>query len=464
MKIAMLLRLLFVLIVAVAPALAQQSRPVVATGLSVAGSAREVTVTVPLSRPLAAPPRAFALPQPMRWAVDLSGASASRIEAGGAGTVKAARVGQFDADIVRVVIDLSAPMRIVKAEQDAKNRLLLTLAPIDAAGFRGLVSRGRNPIPGFTGPAVGAPAAGRLEEVEAILTEQLRAQEAAGKAVAKPVIAPAAPRPAAGKPPATAAPPPAPPSPVVAPPTEAAAAAPRPRGRDGRKPLVVIDPGHGGKDVGAISVNGGYEKTVTLAIAQAAKRAIERDGRLRVRLTRDDDRFLTLGQRQRLARDWGADLFISVHADSAPNAAARGASVYTLSEVASDAQAARLAAKENNADAIAGVTLRGQDRETTGLLIDLAQRDSMNASVDFAQGLQAALEPEGVRFRSRFHHFAGFAVLKNVGVPAVLLETGYLSNAEDSDYLFDRDGQRAVAAGIARAAAEFLTGTQVARR
>jgi N-acetylmuramoyl-L-alanine amidase len=233
---------------------------------------------------------------------------------------------------------------------------------------------------------------------------------------------------------------------------------PQRRLRGSARPLLVIDAGHGGKDVGAIATTGGYEKAATLAIALATRRAIEADGRIRVKLTRSDDRFLTLDERVRQARVLGADLFISIHADSAPNALARGASIYTLSEVSSDAQAARLAAKENNADAIAGVDLKGEDRAVTGLLIDLAQRDSMNASTDFAAGLQATLEPQGVRFRSQFHHFAGFRVLKNVGVPAVLLETGYLSNADDAAFLFAGDGQRALARGIADAAAAFLLG------
>ena len=251
---------------------------------------------------------------------------------------------------------------------------------------------------------------------------------------------------------------------------EAALARPAPPGRPAvvpaeqvrrarARPLVVLDPGHGGRDVGAIAVTGGHEKDVTLAVARAAARQLERGGKVDVRLTRTDDRFLPLAERVRLARAWGADLFISIHADSAPNPEARGASVYTLSETASDREAARLAAKENRADAIAGTDLTGLDGEAQDVLIDLARRDSMNASADFAGLLQASLEPGGVLFRQQFHRFAGFVVLRNLGVPAVLLECGYLSNADDAAFLFSATGQRRLGEGIARAAERWLAGS-----
>ena len=240
---------------------------------------------------------------------------------------------------------------------------------------------------------------------------------------------------------------------------DAAAAALGPADRPLR---IAIDPGHGGHDPGAPSViGGGSEKDVTLAIARQAKANIERRARekgvpLEVRLTRDSDFFVTLGNRVRLARDWKADLFISIHADSAPNALARGASVYTLSEVASDREAARVAAKENRADLISGVDLSGENREVASILVDLGMRDSMNASADFAESLQNGMEPEGVTFRSQFHRFANFQVLRNLGVPAVLLETGFLSNDADADYLFSRKGQQAIADGIGDAVVAYL--------
>lgn len=213
---------------------------------------------------------------------------------------------------------------------------------------------------------------------------------------------------------------------------------------------VVIDPGHGGRDVGAVSAwEGRYEKDATLAIARAIRRELIQAG-FDASLTRDSDRFIDLGGRVAIARERGAALFISVHADSAGNAAARGATVYTLSEVASDAMAARLAARENRSDALAGVDLGGEDPEVATILYDLAKRRATNASAAFAGTLARALAPD-VPTRGDFHRFAGFRVLKTVDMPAVLLETGYLSNAHDARFLFSEAGQRAIARGVRRA-------------
>ena len=222
-------------------------------------------------------------------------------------------------------------------------------------------------------------------------------------------------------------------------------------------PLVVIDAGHGGKDVGAISVNGGYEKAVTLAIARETARILERGGRVRVKLTRGDDRFIPLGGRVAIARAARADLFVSIHADSAPNTLARGASVYTLSAVASDAVAARLAARENKADIIGGVNLGVEAPDVGDIMIDLSRRATTNVSVAFAEVLQDELSSR-MPFRGEFHHFAGFFVLKAPDVPSVLLETGYVSNADDSKFLFSDAGRRTVAKGVAKAIERHLLG------
>lgn len=415
-----------------------------------------VKVRLALSGPLADPPTAFPLPEPMRWAIDIPGASSVRRDIDGAGLARAARVSQFDPQTVRIVIDLSEPMEIVAVRQDRDNALEVELRRTDAAAFAALVKRGRRQAPGFTqvnfvavppgprpAPDLADESAARLNAVEAALATAEK-QVSAGSPPSPPTTASPA------KASSTAA------STATASPARKPAVVVRTRGK--ARPLVVIDAGHGGKDPGAPSVRGGNEKDVTLAIARAVKRAIQKKGGVDVKLTRDDDTFVTLGGRVRLARQWGADLFISIHADSAANSDARGASVYTLSDVASDREAARLASKENRADLIANVDLTKENREVTSLLIDLAQRDSMNASADFAEELQRALMPKGVTFRTGFHRFAGFAVLKNLGTPAVLLETGYLSNPNDSDFLMSGKGQRAVAEGIAEAAHRFLKG------
>lgn len=463
----MALRWLLVLLLLLLPSAAVAAA--VAGVLRVIPTAEGVTVRLALSAPLDTPPRAFALAEPLRWAIDIDGASSVRRGAPGGGDAASARVSQFDPQTVRVVVDLARPMRLESAFQDRNQVLELRFRPIDEAGFRRLVSRGRNVVPGFAqeapravppGPAPAtdyqADSATRLDAVEQALAEaerQLQPPAPDTAQPAQPVLAPPA---AALLPPVDtrARQPGAKPDPL--PPPVATARAPR-RG----KAVIVLDPGHGGKDPGAPSSNGGHEKDVTLAIARATKQAIERRAREKglavdVRLTRDRDIFIPLGGRVSLARNWNADLFISIHADSAPNALARGASVYTLSDVASDREAARLAAKENRADLIAGVDLRREPRDVASILIDLGKRDSMNASVDFAEALQRGMEPKGVTFRTQFHRFANFQVLRNLGVPAVLLETGFLSNEEDSNYLFARRGQQAIADGIGDAVIAYL--------
>lgn len=220
---------------------------------------------------------------------------------------------------------------------------------------------------------------------------------------------------------------------------------------DAGRPLVVIDAGHGGHDPGAINgETGKREKDVTLAIARAIRDQLVKGGRVRVALTREDDRFLVLQERYGIARKLNADLFISVHADSAENDQAQGATVYTLSETASDREAARLAARENKADILNGVNLGGQSGDVSSILIDLTQRESMNVSANFARLLRREASPY-VPFRNAYHRFASLMVLKAPDTPSVLFETGYLSNVKDAAFLSSREGQAAIARGVARA-------------
>ncbi|WP_374389297.1 N-acetylmuramoyl-L-alanine amidase [Sandaracinobacter sp.] len=463
-------RLLVLLLLLLLPAAAHATA--VAGNIRVLPTAEGATVRLALSEPLAAPPRAFALADPMRWAIDLGGASSVRREVAATGDVKAARVSQFDPETVRIVVDLGRPMQLAEVIQDRGQVLELRFRPVDEAAYRRLVSRGRSPVGSFyqeapravpPGPAppvdIAADSAARIDAVEAALADASRDLQPAPPPPAvqpRPPIDPRLnPEVSPRLEPRVSPPPKATPAPL--PPATASARKPR-----AKRAVIVIDAGHGGHDPGAPSViGGGSEKDVTLAIAQQAKARIERRARekglpVEVRLTRDRDYFVTLGNRVRLARDWKADLFISVHADSAPNPLARGASVYTLSETASDREAARVAAKENRADLIAGVDLRGENREVASILVDLGMRDSMNASADFAEALQNGMEPEGVVFRSQFHRFANFQVLRNLGVAAVLLETGFLSNEEDARYLMSSKGQRAIADGIAESVVAYI--------
>lgn len=407
-----MIRLLLLLLLLAAP-LPAQAQLAVAGALTLAADGEAVVARLALSRPPTGPVRTLALAEPARLAVDIGGTSAQRREVAGVGRVRAARIAQFAPDTVRMVFDLDRLMRVESVRLAEPGLLEVRLLPATAAAFSALTRSGRQAVAmddGTRPPAPApAPSAAELAEIEALLASEDR--------------------------------------------TRAVAAARQPRKT---RPLVVIDAGHGGRDVGAISVHGRFEKDFTLAVALAAERAIRRRGGVEVRLTRSDDRFLTLAERVRIARDSGADLFISIHADSAPNALARGATVYTLSEVASDREAARLARRENRADMLAGVDLSDQDSEVVPILLDLGKRDSMNASAEFAQLLQSRMAARGVGFRTEFHRFAGFQVLRNLGVPAVLLESGYLSNEEDSRILFERGTQTAIAEGIADAVGAWL--------
>jgi N-acetylmuramoyl-L-alanine amidase len=229
--------------------------------------------------------------------------------------------------------------------------------------------------------------------------------------------------------------------------------------KDAGRPLVVLDAGHGGRDPGAISPFGGrQEKDVTLAVARAIRDELAGSGRVRVAMTREDDRFLVLRDRYEIARRMGAQLFVSIHADAAPAGdSARGATIYTLSEVASDREAAQLAVAQNGADALAGAP-PGAGAEVNRILIDLAQRESMEISADFANLLKreaSAYFP----FRSDYHRFASLVVLKAPDVPSILFETGYLTNPADAAYIESAEGRRQIAAGM-RSAIE----THFARR
>jgi len=215
-------------------------------------------------------------------------------------------------------------------------------------------------------------------------------------------------------------------------------------------PLVVIDPGHGGHDPGAASpFIAQREKDVTLALGLAMRDALVATGRVRVAMTREDDTYRGLDERYQIARRLDADLFISIHADAAPlNDAARGATIYTLSEVASDRQAALLASQQNGGR-IAGTPLSA-NAGVNMILIDLAQRESMNASAEFARLLYreaASVFP----FRPDWHRFAAFIVLKAPDMPSILFESGYLTNRTDAEYIASAEGRRQIAEGMRRA-------------
>lgn len=225
-----------------------------------------------------------------------------------------------------------------------------------------------------------------------------------------------------------------------------AAAKPQAKARRG-KPIIVIDPGHGGVDPGTEGPDGTYEKDVVLAYARELRSKLEKTGRYAVLLTRDEDDIIMLRKRVDIARKAGASLFISLHADSAPDEV-RGLSVYTVSEKSSDQEAEQLAARENKADVLTGVNLADEREDVAGILISLAERETKNRSATFADLLVTALDDK-VHLLSNSHRFAGFAVLKAPDVPSVLVEIGFLSHPKEEKLINSKSYRDKVTAGIA---------------
>jgi N-acetylmuramoyl-L-alanine amidase len=320
--------------------------------------------------------RLFALANPDRLVVDFPELE-FRLPPGGksvgAGVVGAVRYGLFTPGTSRLVLDLSGPASVQKIEQapaagGRPGQLVLDLKPVNASQFDRLV----------------------------------RATPIVSSAAMKAVV------------PAAAAPPPIKP------------ALPK---SDPRK-IIVIDAGHGGVDPGTIGAKGTLEKNVTLAMARELKRQLEATGVYKVVMTRDSDVYIPLEDRTMIARAAHAEMFISLHADSHEEASLRGASIYTLSEEASDAEAAALAAKENKSDVLAGVDLSRTSEAVSSILIDLAQRDTKNRSSELAGLLVESLKADTTVLR-RPHRQAGFVVLKAPDIPSVLIEMGYLSSRQD---------------------------------
>lgn len=223
----------------------------------------------------------------------------------------------------------------------------------------------------------------------------------------------------------------------------------------GNRPVIVLDPGHGGVDPGAVGKGGVFEKDVVLSFARKLRDDLLASGEVDVRLTRDDDRFLSLRQRVEVARGYGADLFVSIHADSAPQNYVRGATVYTLSERASDAQAAAIAARENRSDVLAGIEADEATDEVTDILIDLARRETKVFSHHFAEDVIDELGT-AVQLHKNPHRSARFRVLKAHDIPSVLIELGYLSNIHDEQLLTDEQWRDRAAGALSEAVVRFF--------
>ena len=368
------------------------------------------------------------LRNPDRLVVDFP---ASRVRRGlslpkATGVVKAVRSGQPEPGTVRIVFDLAGSVAVLKPriEQSAEGPRLVLEWPGDgeaasAAAVAAALPSATDPIADIAKAAADVPAAPAQTQVATTTT-----------ATGVPT------RIATGKPE------PVPASPQV----EEPIPAPRRPMQPGMRPLVIaIDAGHGGQDPGAIGPNGNREKNVTLAIARELARQVNATPGMKAYLTRDTDVFIPLNRRAVLARGAKADIFVSIHADAAENREATGSSVYVLSTRGASSQRARwLADKENAADLIGGVKLASGDT-LKSVLLDLTQSGQMKASSDAANHVLGSLGSVG---KTRRVEHANFAVLRTSDVPAMLVETGFISNPGEESRLADRDYQRSLASAI----------------
>jgi N-acetylmuramoyl-L-alanine amidase len=430
--------------------------------------------------------RVFTLTDPIRLVIDLADSDwlvPAGALPGATGHIAAVRHGLLEGGLTRVVLDLTEPARLdsvfaLEPSDGHAWRLVIDLVDSSSRAFRASAGHEHARMGGPHRAVASTPAQPETPEPPS----------PPPTAVAASVPAPS---------PVPPAPPPA--SPVVAGPVEPAPqelprplpsifAAPEPPSGVGEgvaastssmtqvafapvparkpppphKPVIALDPGHGGRDPGAISVHGIYEKDITLAMGRELRRFLVDTGRYRVVMTRESDVSVRLRERVRRAREAGADLFLSIHADAIGNPNVRGLSVYTLSEKASDAEAGALAERENKADIILGMDFSHESQDVTSILIDLAQRETMNRSVSFANTLLRELPPD-IRTLNHSRRFAGFAVLKAPDVPSALLEMGYLSNATDERLLRQRAYRVKLCQAVTRALDQFFTLVQGAR-
>ena len=439
--------------------------------------------------------KTLSLHGPDRLVVDLP---ASKAKAGlrlpaPTGIVRAVRTGQPDADTLRIVFDLASPVAALKPRMEQVAGISRLVIEWPGDGLAAPASTPATPAqatPPQAAIATAAPsaspsaAAGSIQTDAARATALLTAQVVqAGKA---PAPSAAAPSQAATSPspqailngqstpipvPATSSERPAytiatgQPAPVATgasaqAPSAAVAESPKPpvMAATGARPLVIaIDPGHGGQDPGAIGPSGRYEKHAVLAISKELARQINATPGMKAYLVRDNDVYVERPQRARKARAAKADMFVSIHADAAENRSAWGSSVYVLSLRGASSQHARwLADKENAADLVGGVRLQQTENVLAGVLLDLAQSGHMKASQDAAGHVLTSLKGLGKTHKPQIE-FANFEVLRNSDMPAMLVETGFISNPDEEKRLFDPAHQRKVASAVLDGIQSYFT-------
>ena len=393
--------LALLLLVLAAPAMPSVAKPLV-SDVRVGLHGEATRFVLDLSEPVAW--RVFTLPDPYRLVIDLPELIWNlppELPPAKKGLVGALRFGLFSPGVSRVVLDLTGPAAVGRVEQlpptaDGKHRLFVDLAPVSDAAFN---------EPG-----------------------------------ARQTLQSAEPLPQTASIPTPAAPP----------------------EQGDKRPLIVIDAGHGGIDPGATGVSGVLEKKLVLDYALELKKQLEASGDYRVQLTRESDVFIPLRDRYAMAEESAADLFISLHANIHAKSSIRGASVFTLSEKGadSDAEAAALAAKENAADALAGVA---DSDDVAVILGDLMRRETMNLSKNLANRLVDEIGEEAKLLKNT-HRFANFAVLRSPTVPSVLIEIGYMSNAAEEEQLRGKKHRKAVAGAILRAIDSYFSWQEALNR
>jgi N-acetylmuramoyl-L-alanine amidase len=374
-----------------------------ASDARLAGDAKQTRFILDLDKSITF--RAFALADPYRVVVDIpqvNFALAAGTGSAGRGLIKAFRYGLVMPGGSRIVFDLTGPARISKSYVlDAANgqppRLVLEFEQVDRTTFVQSLSAENRPA--------------------------LRPAIADANDAVVPATVPAEP--------------------------------PKPAAVDSR-PVIIIDPGHGGIDNGT-QASGESEKNLVLAFGLALRDRIEKSGKYRVVMTRSDDTFIPLDDRVKIARNQSAALFVSIHADALPKheGDAQGATIYTLSDKASDAEAERLAETENRADAIGGVNLTQEPTEVADILIDLAQRETKTYSNRFARLLAGEMKNSARMYKHPLKS-AGFRVLKAPDVPSVLVELGYVSNKSDLEHLVSDNWRARTVGSMAQAIDTFF--------
>ena len=376
---------------------------IVAHAVRVDGNAQRTRLVVDLSESVDL--EVFTLADPPRIVIDLPAMRFAFPEGTGRqarGLITAFRYGAFVPGRARIVIDVSEPVALDKAfvlpaVADQPARMVLDLVRTDKARFL----------------AAQSESLARMRALDARYARKSRSRELSGQAGGG-------------------------------------------QRKDGKLPLIVLDPGHGGIDGGTIGASGTIEKAVVLDFARVLKKKLEETKHFRVRMTRTDDTFVSLGERVRMARSWGARLFISLHVDSLADARFRGATVYTLSEKASDAVARALAEKENRADSVAGISWPRVPNEVGDILTELMQRETRIFSTVFARKVVEEFR-SAIKLVRNPHRSAGFFVLESPDVPSILIELGYLSNPLDEKMLTSQEWRERTANAIAEAVRSFFS-------